>query len=92
MLEKALNGVIRKIAALFEGSAVEGERYADLQMALGVALAVLRRAGQSASDGFASGRAKARPELPDRIPVKQHKASHSTEIADSRLSSGRNAP
>ena len=41
VLEKGLNGVTKKITALLEGSAVEGERYASLQMALGTALLVL---------------------------------------------------
>ena len=40
-LEKGLNGVIKKIAALLEGSAVLPERCASLHMALGVALATL---------------------------------------------------
>ena len=38
VLEKGLNGVIEKIAALLEGGAVESDRRASLQMALGVAL------------------------------------------------------
>ena len=41
VLEKGLNGVIEKITALLEGSAVESERCASLQMALGVALTAL---------------------------------------------------
>ena len=41
VLEKSLNGVIEKIAALLEGGAVESDRRASLQMALGVALMAL---------------------------------------------------
>ena len=41
VLEKGLNDVIEKIAALLEGGAVESARRADLHMALGNALAVL---------------------------------------------------
>ena len=41
VLEKGLNGVTEKIAALLEGGAVEAKRRAALHMALGVALATL---------------------------------------------------
>ena len=41
VLEKGLNGVTDKIAALLEGGVVESERRASLNMALGVALATL---------------------------------------------------
>ena len=41
VLEKGLNGVTEKIAALLEGGAVESERRASLHMALGTALAAL---------------------------------------------------
>ena len=41
VLEKGLNGVTEKIAALLDGGAVESARRASLQMALGVALATL---------------------------------------------------
>ena len=41
VLEKGLNGVIKKIAALLEGGTVESERRASLHMAFGVALATL---------------------------------------------------
>ena len=41
VLEKGLNGVTEKIAALLEGGVVESERRASLNMALGVALATL---------------------------------------------------
>ena len=51
VLEKSLNGVIEKIAALLEGGAVESDRRASLQMALGVALMAMgerERAEQNA--------------------------------------------
>ena len=41
VLEKGLNGVTEKIAALLEGGVVESERRASLNMALGAALATL---------------------------------------------------
>ena len=41
VLEKGLNGVTEKIAALLKGGAVESPRRASLHMALGVALATL---------------------------------------------------
>ena len=41
VLEKGLNGVTEKIAALLEGGVVESERRASHNMALGVALATL---------------------------------------------------
>ena len=42
VLEKSLNGVIEKIAALLEGGAVPLARRATLQIALGNAIQILR--------------------------------------------------
>ena len=72
VLEKGLNGVIKKIAALLEGGAVESERRASLYVAFGVALATLgeREPGterlEQAVDAFTEA---LKEQTRDRVPL-----------------------
>ena len=72
VLEKGLNGVTEKIAALLEGGVVESERRASLNMALGAALATLgeRERGPERLEQAVAAYTEALKELTrERVPL-----------------------
>ena len=88
VLEKGLNGVIKKIAALLEGSAIESERGASLQMALGVTLAVLgeRESGTEHLEQAVVAFTEALKEWTrDRVPLDWAKAQNNLGVTFSTL-------
>ena len=88
VLEKGLNGVIEKITALLEGSAIESERGASLQMALGVTLAVLgeRESGTEHLEQAVVAFTEALKEWTrDRVPLDWAKAQNNLGVTFSTL-------
>ena len=72
VLEKGLNGVTEKIAALLEGGAVESARRATLQIALGNALATLgeRESGRERLEQAVTAYTEALKEITrERVPL-----------------------